>query len=154
IQNEIESDNYLYSASEYITTQPYRHLVLSLCSNRRVGKAAYNFSLPDSSGNLVRLTDFRGKAVVIDFWFTGCIPCRNLKEMMEPIVQSYDKDEVVFVTISIDKSAEVWKEQGIKSGLYTHNGGVDLFTNGQGWNAPVVKRYNLTSVPSLLIIDK
>lgn len=154
IGNEIESDDYLYSASEYITTQPYRHLVLSLSSNRRVGKAAYNFSLPDSSGNLVRLTDFRGKAVVIDFWFTGCIPCRNLKEMMEPIVQSYDKDEVVFVTISIDKSADVWKEQGIKSGLYTHKGGVDLFTNGQGWNTSVVKYYNLTGLPSLLIIDK
>lgn len=154
IRNEIESDDYLYRASEELVAQPYRHLVRSLSSNRLVGKAAFNFSLPDSSGNLVQLSDFRGKAVVIDFWFTGCIPCRNLKEWMEPIIQLYDKDEVVFVTISIDKSVEVWKEQGIKSGLYTHTGGVDLFTNGQGWNAPVVKRYNLTSVPSLLIIDK
>lgn len=154
MRNETQSNNYLSAVTRQITTQPYKDLALVLSSNYGIGEAAFNFSLPDSSGNLVSLMDFRGKAVVIDFWFTGCIPCLHLKEWMEPIIRSYDDDEVVFITISIDKSAEVWKEQGIKSGLYTHKGGVDLFTNGQGWNAPIVKHYNLNSLPSLLIIDK
>jgi len=154
IRNELPSENYLHDISRDITTWPYRDLALSLYANRGVGKLAYEFSLPDSSGNLVNLADFHGKAVVVDFWFTGCIPCRNLKKMMEPIISYYKKKEVVFITISVDKSIEFWKEKGIKSGLYTHKGGIDLITNGQGQNAPIVKHYNLTGYPSLLIIDK
>ena len=39
------------------------------------GKYAYNFNLPDTLSKRVQLSEFKGKVVFIDFWYTGCTNC-------------------------------------------------------------------------------
>lgn len=55
-----------------------------------VGKPAPDFALPDVDGNVVRLSDFRGKTVVMNFWATWCPPCR--REFPE-LVELYDANK-------------------------------------------------------------
>jgi len=149
-----ETGHYFKTIRPMINAEPYREILTGLMQSRMAKRSAYPFALPDSSGKTVRLSDFKGKILVMDFWFTGCLPCRKLKKFMEPIVSTYKGKDVVFVTVSIDKDGDYWKKYGLKSGAYTHAGSIDLFTNGLGWNHPIMKFYNFNGVPSLLIIDE
>ena len=70
-----------------------------------VGKSAYNFTLPDSTGRMVSMKDFKGKVVFIDVWATWCGPCREQFPFLKAIEEEYkDNSDIVFMGISIDRS--------------------------------------------------
>lgn len=118
------------------------------------GAAVYNFSLPDSLGNIISLSDFRGKLVLIDFWFTGCFSCTRLAGIMEKeVIHRYNDSSVVFMSICVDKEKEKWMKS-VRSGKYTGARSVNLYTAGQGMNHPLVKYYNIQGCPRLLLIDR
>lgn len=71
-------------------------------------RLAPDFTLPDTDGNQVRLSQFRGKTVVLNFWTTTCQPC--LEEM--PSLADFAKvvstrKDVVVLTISTDATKEI-----------------------------------------------
>jgi thiol-disulfide isomerase/thioredoxin len=69
-----------------------------------IGKSAYNFSIPDSTGKMVSMKDFKGKVVLIDVWATWCGPCKAQMPFLKEIEEEYaNKADIVFVGISTDK---------------------------------------------------
>ncbi len=58
------------------------------------GQLAYNFALPDTVGNIVRLSDLRGKVVLIDTWHYSCGACTQIHKILEhdvkPAIASSD----------------------------------------------------------------
>jgi peroxiredoxin len=78
-----------------------------------------NFTLPDLNGNPVRLADFRGKTVVIDFWATWCPPCIfQIPELNKFWEAHKDTGDVMVIGVAVDaEGAEVvapWaEEQGV-----------------------------------------
>ncbi len=66
-------------------------------------KPAPEFSLPDINGTTVKLSDFKGKVVVLNFWATWCGPCRKeIPDFIEMQTQ-YGKDGLQFVGIALDE---------------------------------------------------
>jgi thiol-disulfide isomerase/thioredoxin len=58
--------------------------------------------LKDASGERVRLSDYRGKVVVLNFWATWCGPCRDEIPMLVEMEKEYSSRGVVFIGASLD----------------------------------------------------
>jgi peroxiredoxin len=70
------------------------------------GRAAPDFALPDLEGNTVRLSDFSGRPVVLNFWATWCAPCRlEMPELAQAMTDYADRDLMV-LAINQDETAE------------------------------------------------
>jgi thiol-disulfide isomerase/thioredoxin len=115
-----------------------------------IGKSAYNFSLPDTAGNMVSMKNFSGKVVLIDVWATWCGPCKGEFPFLKEIEEEYkDNENMVFVSISTDKieKKDSWLGLIQKEKL----GGVQLLDDiGKGF----ARKYGIMSIPRFMLIDK
>jgi peroxiredoxin len=69
---------------------------------RFLGKPAPPFALKDLEGKVVRLSDFRGKVVLLNFWYSACIPCRAETPDLITLYQAYVKRGLVVLGINTD----------------------------------------------------
>jgi peroxiredoxin len=69
----------------------------------KVGKAAPDFTLADLNDKEIRLADFRGKVVFLNFWATWCKPCKEEMPSMEVLHKNFEKDGLVVLAVSIDR---------------------------------------------------
>ena len=71
-------------------------------------RTAPDFALPDESGNQVKLSQFRGKTVVLNFWTTTCQPClEEMPSLAELAHVLAKRDDVVVLTVSTDLTKDV-----------------------------------------------
>ena len=114
------------------------------------GAQAYNFSLEDTKGRIISLSDFKGKVVVVDIWAMWCAPCLAEKPIYQKLEEEFrDRDDIVFLGISHDgkRQKEVWKKFVAKKGWKN----IELIAD---YNESVGKYYKIEGIPRLMIFDK
>jgi thiol-disulfide isomerase/thioredoxin len=76
------------------------------------GKSTFITKSGVNSGNTEKevLDKFKGKLVLVDFWASWCVPCRKEMPAMREIKKDYLGKDIVFITISIDKSLLSWQK--------------------------------------------
>ncbi len=119
------------------------------CTDRRApsgGTAAADFTLQDLNGKSVRLSDYRGKVVILDFWATWCPPCRASIPGLEKIYKAYKDKGLVILAVSLDQGE--W--DSVKS--FSAEYGI-TYTVLKG-NEDVSDKYQVRTIPMLLVIDK
>ena len=120
-----------------------------------VDHEAPNFRLKDAAGARdVELKQFRGQPVLLNFWATWCVPCREELPEMEQLYRQHagPGGGLVVLAVSIDSEAaakdvpEYLKEGDPKVGAYTFPVGLDT-------KQEVARLYRLGGVPSSFFID-
>ncbi len=112
------------------------------------GQPAPDFTLDDLQGQSVSLSDFRGQAVFLDFWSNGCSLCIEDLPSIEKIKQQTRDQRVVFLSISLDRSADEWRQAVDEHGLT----GVHVHSPG-GWQAAMAQLYQVRGIPSYFLVD-
>jgi peroxiredoxin len=115
-----------------------------------VGQQAPDFTLPDAAGKSFNLSSLKGKYVVVDFWASWCTPCRAANQKIKPIYEKYKHKGFDMVSISMDDKKELWDAAVKKDGLPWHQ--VSALTGIKG--CPVAKKYSVTSLPTVFLLDK
>ena len=111
------------------------------------GQPAPEFELPSLSGEIVRLSEYRGKVVFLNIWATWCGPCREEMPSMEKLYQELKDDDFEILAVSVD-------EKGARA--------VEPFAKKFNLTFPILldqegkasRLYNTTGVPETFIIDK
>lgn len=90
----------------------------SLMAGQSVGRQAPDFVLEDLQGKKVKLSDFRGKAVLLNFWATWCGPCKVEMPWFVELQKQYGPQGLEIVGVALDDSgrdtiSKFAKEMGV-----------------------------------------
>jgi len=111
----------------------------------RIGAIAPDFEWTGTDGQTLRLSSYRGKVVVVNFWATWCAPCRE--EL--PALQRVAASEPDVVVLEVDLM-----EPGDKARSFLDSLGLDRLQPVLDSDGATTLRYGVLSLPSTFFIDK
>lgn len=114
----------------------------------KVGQEAPLFEVKTVDGKEVKLADFKGKYVLLDFWATWCGPCVGETPNLKAVFEKYGKrEDFAMIGLSLDKEAEKPKAYAKQNGCEW----VDGFLGDWGKDE-VTKKYGVSGIPSIWLI--
>jgi len=111
----------------------------------RIGAPAPDFEWTGTDGQTLRLSSYRGKVVVVNFWATWCPPCRE--EL--PALQRVAASEPDVVVLEVDLM-----EPGDKARSFLDSLGLDRLQPVLDGDGATTRRYGVLSLPSTFFVDK
>ncbi|HJP62447.1 MAG TPA: TlpA disulfide reductase family protein [Mucilaginibacter sp.] len=132
------------------TARTMRNALESLKSTS-IGAEAPDFEQTDTLGKPVRLSSFRGKYVLLDFWASWCGPCRQENPGVVKAFNRFKDKNFTIIGISLDKPGGgfAWMN-AIKS---DHLGGWTQLSDLKFWNNAVAQLYFVQGIPKNFLID-
>jgi len=125
-----------------------------------------SFEFTNEAGTTVSLSKFLGKFLIIDVWYTGCGACILANQGLRIVHDSLKNENIVFLSISVDKDKSVWRQSVAKDAKKTKinpwagkyhpaDGTVVLYTGGTGEDNEFIKTFvpNRT-YPQLLFVNR
>ena len=118
----------------------------SLASSGLTGQAAPDFALKSSSGENLRLSEYRGNVVMVNFWATWCGPCRQEMPLLDELYSRYERVGFSLLGVNIDddsrKAMSMVSELGVSFPV--------LFDARK----EVSKLYEVDAMPVTILIDR
>ncbi|HEX2629852.1 MAG TPA: TlpA disulfide reductase family protein [Chitinophagaceae bacterium] len=115
-----------------------------------IGKQAEEIALPDVNGKIVKLSSYRGKYVLVDFWASWCGPCRQENPNVVATFEKFKNKNFTIIGVSLDDNKDNWLKAIRQDQLnWTH------ISDLKRWSSVVVDQYKFgeTGIPYNLLID-
>lgn len=107
-------ESYYNPFSEYVKNSTWSQEIkteIDLLSSLKPDNPAPLFTSTDINGNTLSLADFKGKYVLIDFWASWCVPCRQGNSHLKELWKKYNKEGFEIICIADnDSSPDKWRE--------------------------------------------
>ena len=118
----------------------------SLASSGMEGHMAPDFALKSNTGANIRLSEYRGDVVMINFWATWCGPCRQEMPLLDELYARYERVGFNLLGVNIDddssRAMHMVEELGIRFPV--------LFDERK----EVSKLYNVEAMPATILVDR
>ncbi len=117
----------------------------------RVNRRAVSFTVKDIDGKTVRLSDLKGKVVVVDFWATWCGPCRASFPFLQKVYEKYkDNPSVRILAFNTGENETGTQREELVRKFMAEN----KYTFPVVYDEGYVDRYGVEGIPTKFIIDK
>ncbi len=121
---------------------------LELCKDFEVGDTVENFTINDTNGQPVSLSDYRGQYMLLEFWSSGCGGCYYENKILVNSYKKYHHNGFEILGVSLDKNRNKWIQKITSDSLIWTN-----VCDFKGYSGKVALTYKVNYVPKSFLID-
>ena len=111
----------------------------------RIGANAPDFEYNAPGGSVLRLSDHRGRVVVVNFWATWCLPCRQEMPALQRVASG--ESDVVFLEVDL-------QESGDRARSFMDQLGLDRLRPILDTDGATTRRFGVLTLPSTFFVDR
>ncbi len=107
---------------------------------------APDFTLTTFDGRAITLSQLRGQVVVVNFWASWCVPCRQEADYLERTWRKYQDRGVVFIGVN-------WVDTDKEARAFLDEFGI-TYINGPDFGTRIAQAYRIRGIPETFFVDK